>query len=89
MFEMPKMMEIWILAGLGVMVILFLMGMMARLYRKAGPHEALIVYGFRGPRIITAKGTVIVPMVENYHDLSLELMSLKMPEVAAGRKVWW
>ena len=75
MFEMPKMMEIWILAGLGVMVVLFLMGMMARLYRKAGPHEALIVYGFRGPRIVTARGTVIMPMVENYHELSLELMS--------------
>ena len=75
MFEMSRMMEIWVLAGLSVMVVLFLMGMMARLYRKAGPHEALIVYGFRGPRIVTARGTVIIPMVENYHELSLELMS--------------
>ena len=75
MFELPKWMELWIFVGLGVMVILFLVGMMARLYRKAGPHEALIVYGFRGPRIVTARGTVIIPMVENYHELSLELMS--------------
>ena len=75
MFDIPRWMEMWIVVGLGVMVVLFLMGMMARLYRKAGPHEALIVYGFRGPRIVTARGTVIIPMVENYHELSLELMS--------------
>ena len=29
---------IWIFVGLGVMVILFLISSMARLYRKAGPH---------------------------------------------------
>src|SRR2546430_3678885 len=75
MFDIPRWMEMWIVVGLGVMVVLFLMGMMARLYRKAGPHEALIVYGCRGPRIVTARGTVIIPMVENYHELSLELMS--------------
>ena len=52
MFEMSRMVEIWIFVGLGVMVILFLMNGMARLYRKAGPHEALVVYGFRGTRIV-------------------------------------
>jgi flotillin len=31
------------------------MGMLARMYRKAGPERGLIVYGFRGPRVI--KGT--------------------------------
>jgi flotillin len=49
--------------------------MLARLYRKAGPHEALIVYGLRGTRIIKGKGTVIFPMVETCRGLSLELMS--------------
>jgi flotillin len=73
--EMSRLVEIWIFVGLGVMVVLFLMGMMARLYRKAGPHEALIVYGFRGRRVISGRGTVVLPMVENCHDLSLELMS--------------
>ena len=73
--EISRVVEIWIFVGLGVMVVLFLMGMMARLYRKAGPHEALIVYGFRGRRVISGRGTVVLPMVENCHDLSLELMS--------------
>jgi flotillin len=45
------------------------------MFRKAGPNEALIVYGFRGPRVITGHGTVIFPMVENCRELSLELMS--------------
>ena len=51
------------------------MGILARMYRKAGPNEALIVYGFRGPRVIKGHGTVIFPMVENCRELSLELMS--------------
>ena len=67
--------EAWIFIGLGVLTILFLMSMLARLYRKAGPHEALIVYGFRGTRVVQGHGTVIFPMVENCRDLSLELMS--------------
>ena len=49
--------------------------MLARMFRKAGPNEALIVYGFRGPRVIKGHGTIIFPMVENCRELSLELMS--------------
>jgi flotillin len=67
--------EILVIVGLMVLAILFLTSMLARLYRKAGPHEALIVYGFRGTRVIQGHGTVIFPMVENCKGLSLELMS--------------
>jgi len=73
MFGIPT--EIWVIAGLAVLAILFLTSMLARLYRKAGPHEALIVYGFRGKRVITGHGTIVFPMIENCRDLSLELMS--------------
>ena len=34
-----------------------LMSVLAKLYRKAGPHEALIVYGFGGTRVIKGRGT--------------------------------
>src|SRR6266446_1421219 len=68
-------MEIWVIAGLVVLATLFLMSMLARVYRKAGPNEALIVYGFRGTRVVQGHGTVIFPMVENCKGLSLELMS--------------
>src|SRR5271163_4210651 len=73
--EMSRMVEIWIFAGLGVMVLLFLMSGMARLYRKAGPHEALIVYGLGGTRVVQGHGTLVLPMVESCRQLSLELMS--------------
>src|SRR5438309_4515116 len=67
--------EVVVVSVLIVLVLLFLMSAMATLYRKAGPHEALIVYGMRGPRIIKGHGTVIFPMVESYRQLSLQLMS--------------
>jgi flotillin len=67
--------EVFIIAGLMVLAVLFLMAMFARLYRKAGPHEALVVYGFRGTRIVKGHGTVIFPMIESFHELSLQLMS--------------
>ncbi len=67
--------EVLVIAGLVVAGLLMLMMVMARLYRKAGPHEALVVYGFRGTRIVVGHGTVILPMVENCRELSLELMS--------------
>src|SRR5881296_4568583 len=73
MFNIP--IEYLIIAGLAVLALLLLMSVLARLYRKAGPHEALVVYGFRGKRVITGHGTIVFPMVENCHDLSLELMS--------------
>jgi flotillin len=64
-----------VISGLMVVSIMFLFTVMARLYRKAGPHQALIVYGFRGTRIVRNHGTVIFPMVETFRELSLELMS--------------
>jgi flotillin len=67
--------QLFVIAGLMVLAIVFLMMMFAKLFRKAGPHEALIVYGFRGTRVVKGRGTVIFPMVENCRGLSLELMS--------------
>jgi len=64
-----------IIVGLSLLALIILTGMLARMFRKAGPNEALIVYGFRGPRVIKGHGTIIFPMVENCRELSLELMS--------------
>lgn len=55
--------------------IILLLTIIARLYRKVGPNQALIIYGFRGTRIIKGRGSVIFPMIETYRELSLELMS--------------
>jgi flotillin len=64
-----------VVVGLALLLLIFLMAALARMFRKAGPNEALIVYGFRGPRVIKGHGTVIFPMIESCRELSLELMS--------------
>src|SRR3954462_12643191 len=67
--------QVFVIAALMVLALLFLMMMFAKLFRKAGPHEAIIVYGFPGTRGVKGRGTVIFPMGENARGLSLELMS--------------
>src|SRR5690348_17357226 len=74
MFGLP-MPVVGVILGLMVLALMFLVSMLARLYRKAGPHEALVVYGFRGTRVVKGHGTIVMPMIENCHGLSLELMS--------------
>ena len=66
---------VFVIVGSAVAALLLLMVVFANLYRKAGPHEALVVYGFRGTRVIKGHGTVIIPMIESCRELSLELMS--------------
>src|SRR5215467_7616139 len=67
--------QFWVVIALMVLTITLLTSFLASLYRKAGPHTALVVYGFRGTRVIKGHGTVIFPMVEAWRELSLELMS--------------
>src|SRR6202521_4980441 len=67
--------SVWVIVRLIVLGTLLMMGVLAKMFRKAGPHEALIVYGFRGTRIVQGSGTIIFPMVESCRELSLELMS--------------
>ncbi len=66
---------IWVIVGMMIMGLVVLMGLLASMFRKVGPNQALIVYGFRGTRIVQGGGTIIFPMVENGRELSLELMS--------------
>ncbi len=67
--------SVWILIGLGVLMLMFVFATFARLYRKVGPNEALITYGFRGTKVVKGGGRVIFPMIESCRSLSLELMS--------------
>src|SRR5579885_376532 len=64
-----------VVVGLSVLGVMFLLGMMAKLFVKAGPNEALIVYGFKGKRVRIGHGTVVFPLFESCRMLSLELMS--------------
>jgi flotillin len=66
---------LWVVVGLGILGLIILMTYLAGLYRKVGPHEALIVYGVGKTRIVNGGGTFILPMMQSYRMLSLELMS--------------
>ncbi len=58
-----------------VFVSLLILTSIGRMFRKAGPNQAIIVYGFRKARVIKAGAAVIFPVVETYRELTLELMS--------------
>jgi len=64
-----------VIAGSAVLAVLMGMIVIARMYRKVGPNEALIKYGFGGTQVYTGKGALIFPMVQMCRGLSLELMS--------------
>jgi flotillin len=65
----------WVVVGSLVVLTLLIFAAIARMIRKAGPNEALIVYGFRGTRVVKGHGTLVFPMLETCRQLSLELMS--------------
>jgi len=67
--------DVVIFAGLLVLVIIMLMIVVARMYRKVGPNEALVRYGMGGTQVFSGRGALIFPMVQTCRDLSLELMS--------------
>jgi flotillin len=61
-----------------VFVILMGIAWITSLVRKVGPHEAMVIYGLGTsgpPRVIKGGGTVVLPFLQNWKILSLELMS--------------
>jgi len=52
-----------------------LVALVANMYRKVAPNQALIVYGAGGIKVVRGGGTLILPMVQSSRELSLELMS--------------
>ena len=64
-----------IIVGLIVIATLALLISIGKMFRKAAPNQAIIVYGFRKPRVIKSGAAIIFPVVETYRELTLELMS--------------
>src|SRR5260221_13966701 len=73
MFGLPT--DVVVGAGLLVLGLLMVMIGVARRYRNAGPHEALIVYGMGGTHVYTGRRAIIFPMAQSGKDLSLEFIS--------------
>src|SRR6266481_2164787 len=62
MFGLPN--EVVVIAGLLVLGILMIMIVVAKMYRKVGPNEALIRYGMGGTEVYSGKGALIFPMLQ-------------------------
>src|SRR6201982_1853841 len=73
MFGLPT--EVVVMAGSLVLGLLMIMIVIARMYRKVGPNEALIRYGMGGTQVYCGRGAIIFPMVQTCRELALELMS--------------
>jgi len=71
----PTSLGFWVMMALIVFGTLIILSIMASLYRKVGPNQALIVYGLGGTNVYSGRGVVIWPMVQSARELSLELMS--------------
>jgi flotillin len=67
--------ELLVIVGGLALVLVLVLALIATMFRKVGPNQALIVYGFGGTRVVVGGGKVIWPMVQSSRELSLELMS--------------
>ncbi len=67
--------ELLAMVAAAVIVLLLIMWITGSLFRRVGPNQALIVYGWGGTHIVTGGGKVVWPMFQTAQELSLELMS--------------
>ncbi len=67
--------SILIIAGSCVLALVLILWILATMFRKVGPNEALIVYGWGGTQVVKGGGRVVWPLIQTYQELSLELMS--------------
>ena len=68
-------MEVWVISAAVVFATAFVLLVITRMYRIVGPNTALVVAGMRGMRTIKGGGTIVLPLLEQARELSLELMS--------------
>lgn len=64
-----------IVATIIIIALAVTVGTIARMYRKVGPNEALIVFGIGGTRVVVGNGALVIPVFQECRGLSLELMS--------------
>src|SRR5689334_10521815 len=58
------------------LVIIVILAWVVSMVRKVGPNEALIITGLGGhPKVIKSGGSVVLPLIQQFRTLSLELMS--------------
>jgi flotillin len=73
--DSTKLLTIVVVAVVVAIILLVMLRIVANMYRKVGPNQALIVYGSKAPRVITNGGTFVTLFREEATYFSLELMS--------------
>src|SRR6187402_2038562 len=58
-----------------VVVVLATLALLASMFHKVGPNQALVVYGLGGTKVVKGGGAVVWPLIQSSRGLSLELMS--------------
>lgn len=66
----------YLLIGAIVVVVFILIFSLFSMYKKVPQDKALVVTGFRGRRVITGGGGIVVPMLERTDVISLENMQI-------------
>ncbi len=82
---MNMQLSVLIIVFVAVAAFVLVLASAARMYKKVGPNQALIVYGLGGTRVVTGSGALVMPMVQTSRELSLELMSF---DVAPSKELY-
>jgi len=72
-----------IVAGLIVVAFVLLLVVLAGMFQKVGPNEALIVSGFGGTQVSLGGGRIVYPLLQQSRRLSMELMSFDVAPTQA------
>ena len=62
---------IW--GGIGLLFLVGLLVTISRFYRKPGPEEAVVKTGLGGLQVVTGRGMVIIPVVQEAHMMDLSV----------------
>ncbi len=72
-----------IVAGLIVVAFVLMLAVLASMFQKVGPNEALIVSGFGGTQVSLGGGRIVYPLLQQSRRLSMELMSFDVAPTQA------
>ena len=64
-----------VIAVVAALAFILIISSAARTFRKVGPNQALVVFGWGGNRVVTGGGALVLPYFQSARELSLELMS--------------
>ncbi|QDT29327.1 Inner membrane protein YqiK [Gimesia panareensis] len=75
----------WVVVGfVGAIFFSGFLTVVSRFYRKVGPEEALVITGYKGLKVATGEGTLVIPIVHRAEQMDL---SVKRIEIARKGEV--